>query len=164
MSALVPIEPAGDAVRTVLRPSLFRTETLHATRLAGATVAEIVAESVRDPVMRSMVQVEVQREDGTEDADAIPRSMWPHVRPKAGAVLTLVVVPQGGNSNIFRMVLMVAVTIAASVAFGPGGPVFGTGFLATVGSAIAITATPIAGPIALACLVNPHQRSKTATT
>jgi len=153
MNQVAPIEPAVSGVETVYRPSLFRTDAVHRTIQAGATVADIVVQHVDDPLVRDLVRVRLESADGAVPDAVIPRTAWHRVRPKTGTRVMITTVPQGGSRGMFRMVLALAITIAATVVFGPGGPAFGTGFWATVGSAVAIGATPMAGTLAMRALL-----------
>jgi hypothetical protein len=159
MNAALAPDP-GRAL-AVYRPSLMRTETRRVSVAPGTSIEHLVRDVVDDAAMLPLLQVIVDRADGTGEPTLVPRAMWPSVRLKQDARVTLLPVPQGGGGNkLLRTVLVLAVAIAASVVFGPAGPVFGasgilplTGTAASIASAVAITATPAASAPAVNVLL-----------
>src|SRR5690606_31213571 len=53
----------------------------------------------------------------TIGTEVVPRHLWARVKPKPSTVVTIRVIPQGGNA--LRMVAMVAVVVAASYFAAP---------------------------------------------
>lgn len=78
----------------------------------------------------------------------IPRERWAHVRPKAGAVVTVRVLASGGDGNkVLRSVLQIAVMAAAVYVGG-----LGTGFLFDLAAA----GIAVGGQLAINALVPPQ--------
>lgn len=88
----------------------FKIKREDMTVAAGLTVAEILDFVQPDPGLRFHAHVFI-------GADYVPRDMWARVRPRAGARVTVRVVPSGGggDKNPLRTILTIAV-IAASLA------------------------------------------------
>lgn len=129
-------------------PFDFRPETLEVP--AGHTMAEIIEIAQPDPTIRRYLQVRLQ-------GHLIPRENWHRIRPKAGMLLEAVPIPQGGNNELLRTVLMIAIVATAMAASpliaGELGAAMGLGAIGfTFASAGIGGALPLAGPLALALL------------
>ena len=106
------LDPTGK-VRVVAAPHPFKTEIVDLWVPEGRTITEILEIVQPDPVLMAYAYVFI-------GDDLVPREFWPRVRPKAGAVITVRVVPAGGGGgkNPLRTIMMIAV-FAASFVFGP---------------------------------------------
>lgn len=82
------------------------------------------------------------------DADFVPQDMWPRVKPKAAALLTISVQPGkgGGGKNPLRTILSLAVAIAAPYA---AGAILPAGIIATTQAGAALITSATTGAIGL---------------
>lgn len=96
---------------------------------AGLSLTEMLLEAQPDPRLRESVRIFVRGEE-------VPEAWWPQVRPKPGAVVSIVLLPAGGGGkNILGIVLGLAV-VAAGFAFG--APLLGIGIgLGILGAVLA---------------------------
>lgn len=135
-----------------LRPHPFDLRRELVEVPAGGTIADMLKIAQPDPTIRRYLRVRLQGE-------LIPPEVWHRVRPKAGTLLEAVPVPQGGNNEMLRTVLMIAI-VAGAMALGgwAAGGLVGAGYLAaggigfTFASAAIGGALTLAGPLAMALL------------
>ncbi|MEG9884427.1 MAG: host specificity factor TipJ family phage tail protein [Hyphomicrobiales bacterium] len=146
-----------DVVRVVYLPHLIKRERAIYGLPAGSSIAELVGATQNDnPTWRPACGLIV-----TINGDPVLRKYWHRVRVKKGAHVVVRAVPLGhSGGNIFRGLLMLAVMVAATALFTPGGlligeTVLGLGGLAWGVSTAAITATVWAGSLALGALFPP---------
>jgi hypothetical protein len=131
--------------RLVAAPHPFKTETIERTVPEGLTLLEMLELSQVDPVLRAHAHIWIGDQ-------YVPRDRWRLVRPKAGATITLRVVPHGGDGggkNILRTVLMIAVMVVAIwVTGGAAAGLLGAAFAAgTTGAVVLGAAVTIAGTL-----------------
>jgi len=94
-------------------------------------------------------------------AAPVPRAMWPHVRIKAGEVITLHMPLQGGGDGggkqVLGLVAALALTVAtAGIASGALAPVLGAGFASgTLGASALAAGVAITGSLILGALSPP---------
>lgn len=112
----------------------------------GGTIADMVVAGGLDPDGPGVRAWVGDRE--------IPREHWAMVRPRAGRRVVIAVVPEGSGKDFARILLVIAVIVAA-VYFGPMIAT-GLGFTAT-GSAAAISSALVglAGTLAVNALIPP---------
>ncbi|MEN2977856.1 host specificity factor TipJ family phage tail protein, partial [Tistrella arctica] len=128
----------------------------------GATLAEMVAAAGISGVRLTATHVEI-------GGHMIPRDRWHRVRPRAGMMVTVRVLPLGGGGDgnkVVRSLLMIAVVAAAAWLGGPlGGFIAGEiGIGVEVATALAVTAITTVGSLLVNALVPPTQpRLSTAT-
>lgn len=143
------IPPGEGLVPVSAAPHPFSTEYRFAELPAGLSVAEMIVELQPDPYLRRFAHVFI--------GDVyIQPEYWAQCRPKAGAMVSIRMVPQGGGGgggkSPLRMVLLIAVLVVATVISGGAlatlfpalGPAFAAG---GIGATLAASAVPIAGPI-----------------
>lgn len=109
--------PDTPQTRLVAAPHPFRVATVDRIVPDDLTLADMLHEAQCDPVLAAHAHIWIGDQ-------YIPRDNWRRVRPKAGAVITLRVVPQGGGGggkNPMRTMLTIAVIVAAMYA----GPAIG---------------------------------------
>ncbi len=105
----------GEAVHVAAIPHPFLAATADMDVPEGRTVAEIIELLQPDPILRRHAYVFV-------DDWMVPRERWDRVRPRAGHIVTVRMVPTGGDDDgksPLRIVLTIAV-IAATIAFSAG--------------------------------------------
>ena len=108
----------------------------------GMTLEDMLVAVQPDPVLRRHAHIFV------EDR-LVSRNFWHLVRPKAGALVTIKLVPMGGGKNPLNIILSIAVVALAFTFAGPlGGALVGPAGL-TIG-ATTITAAQIGGAVILA--------------
>jgi len=119
--------PAFPGVRLVGAPHLLSHPSVDVEMQEGVTVGEMLDRSGIDPRLARWCHVEI---DGRE----IPALWWDRVRPKAGRVVTVSVVPEGGDGDsnkALRTVLLVVVMVAAlAISGGALAGVLGASFAA----------------------------------
>lgn len=142
------LPPGSGMVPVSAAPHPFSTETKLVELPQGYSLSEMIAELQPDPWLRRHAHVFI--------GDVyIDPEYWPQVRPKAGAMVSIRMVPQGGGGggkSPLRMVLLIAVLVVATVISGGAlatlfpalGPAFAAG---GIGATLAASAVPIAGPI-----------------
>lgn len=128
-------------------PGPFSTRRVDLQAAEGQPLDVIVASAIPDPVLRGFARVWLVGADGVESE--IPEALWPRVRPRAGVLVLVRVVPRGGGQggggkNVLRLVLAIAVVVAASVLAGPLGAAISTASGGAIGAA---TATSLAGTV-----------------
>jgi hypothetical protein len=92
----------------------------------GLTISEIMARAGMDPRLAKWIRVETDGKD-------VPPHLWDRVRPKAGRVVSVNVIPTGGgggdsNKTLRTVLLIVVVILAAVVTYytaGAGYPLLG---------------------------------------
>ena len=95
------------AVQTVFMPHPFDAERVTGTVPEGLNLAEIVAVADVEPAVRPFLRIWINDE-------LVPREYWHRVRPKAGAMVGLKVVPGKGGGGILRTVALLAVAAVAT--------------------------------------------------
>ncbi len=122
--ALLP-EGAG-GVRVMILTNPFRmSERITGTVPAGWTITDIIEAAGLEPAYRPMLRVWVNE-------DVVPRDWWGRIKPKAGTMVSIRPIPRGGGGggggkSPMRMVLMLAVMVAATIAAGPIAGAIGFG-------------------------------------
>lgn len=128
-------------------PGPFSTRRVDLQAAEGQTLDVIVASAIPDPVLRGFARVWLVSADGQESE--VPERLWPRVRPRAGVLVLVRVVPRGGGQggggkNVLRLVLAIAVVVAASVLAVPLGSAISSAAGGAIGTA---TATSLAGTV-----------------
>ena len=133
---VAPGTPVVAGVRLIAAPHPFSVERIDRLAPEGLTLAEMVALAQPDPVLAAFAHVYV-------GDHYVPRENWHLVRPRAGAVVTLRVVPQGGGGkkNILGIILTIAV-IAASFVFAQP---LGAALIGADGSFLGLSASQLGG-------------------
>lgn len=144
-------------VRLVACTNPFTTERVDLALPEGLTLAEMIELAQPDPILRAHAHVFLGEE-------MVAREWWGRVRPKAGQVIAVRVVPEksggggGGGKNPLRAVLTIAV-MAASLAMGPAlgamilGPELATTTLFSMG-ALTVTAGGLIGGAIISAVGN----------
>lgn len=137
-----------------LAPHPFAVERIQARLPAGGTVADILARFAGDAAVLPHAHAYI-------DGAYVPRDKWHAVRPKAGTVLTLRVVPMGGggSKNPLRTVLSLALIaaspmIAAGIA-GALGVTAGTTLMGISAARVITAGVNLLGRLALNALAPP---------
>ncbi|HEX2753259.1 MAG TPA: host specificity factor TipJ family phage tail protein [Alphaproteobacteria bacterium] len=137
-----------------LAPHPFAVERIQASIPAGQTVAEIIAGFDKSAVSLPHAHVYI-------DGGYIPRDNWHAVRPKAGTVLSLRMVPMGGGGgkNPLRTVLSLALVaaspmIAAGIA-GALGVTAGATFMGISAARVITAGVNLLGRLTLNALAPP---------
>ena len=126
-------------------PHPFRAARVDHALPAGLSVAEILVQVQPDPVLLQHAHVFI-------GPDYVPRDCWGQVRPKAGALVAIRVVPSGGDGkNPLATILTIAV-IAAAVWVGQLEFVVGLG---TFGQAAVVAATGLVGSLLVNAIAPP---------
>jgi hypothetical protein len=86
----MPLDQSGPLLRIAACPQPFSSQRIDLAVPVGLTLAEIVAVAIPDPAWHAHAVVIV----GDERA---PRAWWPRVRPKAGAMVAVHILPRGGQ-------------------------------------------------------------------
>ncbi|MDE1151415.1 MAG: host specificity factor TipJ family phage tail protein [Micavibrio sp.] len=141
---------AHDNITALLRPHPFAAERIERTLPAGNSIAAIAAAMLPDARLTPHLHAFI-------NGHAVPRESWHRVRPKAGTVLTLRLLPMGGggSKNPLRTVLSLAL-LAASPALSAGlasllGPLASFPFA----SRLLTTGVNLLGSLALNALAPP---------
>lgn len=125
---------------------------------AGGRVSDIVAGVTKKQVIRTYTHVWIE-------GDPVPRSLWPCIRMKAGASITIRVVPQGGGGGknplnaILSLALMavapgIGTALASSIGFGG----FWAGSVFVAGSTILGGAVSLAGRLLINAIAPPPKQ------
>lgn len=135
-------------------PHPFAVERIHTQTPAGGTIADIIAAVQPDAVLARFAHVYI-------DGDYIPHAYWRRVRPKAGTVLTIRMVPMGGGGgkNPLRTIMSIAL-IAASPLIAGGlagylGVTAQTAFLGVSAGRLITAGVNLLGRLALNALAPP---------
>jgi len=121
-------------------PHPFKVEQKRISVQEGVTIAEIMETVQPRPELRMHAHVAIMD-------TYIPREMWALVKPEAGAIVTIRMVPTGGGGgkNPLKSLLTIAV-IAASIAFAPGlGQVISANLFGIVSGGALSISTALAG-------------------
>jgi len=102
-------------------PHPFAVERIHHAIEPGRTVADIIGHLQPDAGLARYAHVYL-------DGDYVPQGQWPRVTPKAGATLSIRLVPMGGGGGkaVFSVVLTVALMAATD---GLAASLGGAGFM-----------------------------------
>lgn len=103
-------------------PHPFAAERIHHTIFPGRTVAGIIRHLQPDEDLARYAHVYL-------NGDYVPHSRWRHVRPKAGTVVSIRLVPMGGGGGskaVFSTVLTIALMVATN---GLASSLAGTTFM-----------------------------------
>src|SRR5690606_28282996 len=103
----------NDKIDVAVVPHPFAIERIHARIPAGGTIAEIVAAAQPDPALSGFAHVYI-------DGHYVPSTHWRRVRPRAGTVVSIRMVPRGGGGgkNPLRTVLSLALVAASPIIAG----------------------------------------------
>ena len=117
-------------VRVSAAPHPFKSAVADFQFPAGGTIAEILELAQPDPILRRHAHIFV-------DDWLIPPRHWNTVRPKAGRLVSIRVVAEGGGKSPLRILLTIAILVAV-VAFsgGLGAAVVGAETFAIAGTTI----------------------------
>lgn len=140
----------------------FSGQVYRAALPQGLTCAEIIG-SVPDIDTRRFLQVGTLCVNG----EAVPREMWPYVRPKSRAdiIVTLHMPIHGGQGrggkDIVRILAAIAlVVVATAVTAGAAAPLLGANFAAgTLGAQILAGAITLGGALLLGAFVKPPAKA-----
>lgn len=152
-SEIIVPQPVAPLVRVSAIPRPFSAEPVRVELPEGGSLADILEVVQPDPVLRRFAHVYVGDE-------YVCPTWYARVRPKAGADVTIRIVPTGssggGQKNALSIVLRIAVVIIAAVAtwyLGGSGGYLAAGGLgwsagaASAGAAVVGAAIPLAGPL-----------------
>ena len=131
----------------------FRSDCEQLEGRIGATLLELMTESGLDPVILSAPGVRLYVNDV-----AIARNLWPTFTPTAGQLVTVGVVPTGGDGggkDVLRIVALIAVSVVAMYAAGPIATALGFAKDGIAASTIAATMT-LGGALAINALIPPQ--------
>jgi hypothetical protein len=123
------------------RPRPFELARVHREVPAGSTLAEMVDATI-EPAFRPIARVRIA-------GHPVPRELWARVRPKAGTLVEIVPVPEGGGEGL-RIVLTLAVVAAAVATGGLAVPLLGA-----VGASVLGAGISVGGMMAVNALVPP---------
>ena len=121
------------------------------TYVEGQTLDKIIIDTVKDPIHQNLCQISI-------GGAVVPRQNWAHVKPKAGQILKVQIIPRGrGAAKVLRTVLTIAVIAVAAwvtggAALGLLGGAFGAG---TVGAAVAGGLVGVVGQFAINAILPP---------
>ena len=154
------ILPPGKSVDVWATPHPFSTERNVFEVPEGLSILEIMEIAQPDPFLRSHAHVFI-------GDYYIPEDNWRLVRPKAGARITIRMVPQGGGGGkgILRIFLLLAVVAASFIIPGllPAGiagiAVLGTGATALTVGGLVSAGTLILGGLLVNFIAPPPQPS-----
>lgn len=156
MPDIVTASPAPPtALPVVVRRHPFDPEVQHLVVEPGTTIAAVIERAELPDSYRPFLRVVV-------DDRVVPQELWAMARPKAGTVLYVAVVPQGGGGggkNPLATILSIALVITVA-AFAPAVGGFITSSLgitasAAVTTAIGAAAISLAGSLLINALVPP---------
>lgn len=139
------INPTKQRVRMIARRRPLSSDRLEASFEAGKTVAEMLNECGMDAdVVAARVCI---------DDRVIESAVWEHVRPQAGQLVTVRVVPQGSGGqtkDVLRIVAMVGVVAAALLApYAAGALGYAALGVGTLGGSLLTAGIGIAGSLAM---------------
>jgi len=137
-----------DTIKVAVIPSPVRSDRFFTHATAGTKLIDIVNDNV-DKELHDYLTIHVM-------GNKIPREVWETSTIKAGAILTLEVIPKGGNKKVLGAVLGIMATVWSG---GAGGTFFAhllggkaiTGVTLAIGRAVATAV----GMLAVNALVPP---------
>lgn len=121
------------------------------TYVEGQTLDKIIMDTVKDPIHQNLCQISI-------GGAVIPRQNWAHVKPKAGQILKVQIIPRGrGAAKVLRTVLTIAVIAVAAwvtggAALGLLGGSFGAG---TLGASVLGGLVGVVGQFAINAILPP---------
>lgn len=144
------------ALPVVVRRHPFDPEVQHLAVEPGTTIAAVIERAGLPDSYRSFLRVVV-------DDRVVPQELWAMARPKAGTVLYVAVVPQGGGGgggkNPLATILSLALVVVTAVyAPGLGAAIFeglGIAASAAVSTAVGAAVIGLAGSLVINALVPP---------
>lgn len=115
------------------------------------------------PCSQSLWDLCAHRSDLSVTIDGEPVALTPEVVVAAGAIVTITVMPEGGDNGIWRQIAMIVIIVASYIVLGPGGAgVQGLGLSGwQLAAAMAVANT--AGALAVNSLI-PLEVPSTAST
>lgn len=133
--------------RLMMCPNPFSSDRIEATAPEGSTVAEMIRSAGMnpDPIFARVFI----------DDRLVEKAQWEHAVPRAGQLVTVRVIPQGGGQgggkDVLRLVGMIAVmAVAIYVTSGGAAGLLGQGFGAgTFGAGLAGLGTSVIGSLAM---------------
>ena len=147
------LPPERPGVRLSCCPNPFSNERLSGIAMSGMSIGEIVRMYARHDVVL-FAHVWVANADMTKQ-DYVDAKYWEVVRPKAGALVTIRMIPQGGGGggkSPLRMIAMLAVAVLAAWGGAVLAPMLtgALGFSTAVGStAVIVAGSIISGAITM---------------
>lgn len=153
MTELVLAKPSVPILR---QAAPFSSAAFAGEAREGETISAIIERFFPDESSRVWLRVWLRTPDGRETE--IEPALWRRVKPRAGVVLVVRVVPEGRfGRGLLRLVAAIAV-VAAAAFFGPivGGYITAaTGIGATTANALGSLAVTMVGSLALNALIPP---------
>lgn len=128
-------------VRVIALPRPFSMDRIEFHAPAGSSIEDLIVEAMRRAgygrlALATHGRVWICDADMTCEPVVIERENWHRVRPKAGTVVTIRVVARGGGGggkSPLRIILSIAVMVAAFYAAAALGPVLANAIAAPVG-------------------------------
>jgi hypothetical protein len=142
--------PGEGLVKVAAAPHPFKAARQVIGMQAGLTLADMLDEVQPDPLLRGYAHISV-------NGYLIPRKNWRLVRPKAGAEVTIRVVPQdggGGGGKDLRTTLLQIAVLALAIATP-----FALGLQGTLAGALLGAGVGIVGALTIRALVPPGSQS-----
>lgn len=131
-------------IEIIWRDNLFAGLPQRRTVAHGATVAELVSGLPLRPRLRPYVVASIGDRQ-------VPRHLWARVRPRPGATLLALPVPQGGgggNAKTVRTAALLALVAASAVTGQWAAAAAGGGLLGAAAGGAAAAATGMGGTLA----------------
>ncbi len=140
----------SDKLTVVARSNPFTTAQTTLSVVAGVTVAEIVKQVQPDPILARYAHIYV-------DEIYVAPELWATAVPEAGQLVTLRVVPQGGEGKSPLATILTVAVMAVAVAYGgPAGAAALEGIASeAVGTAIGTMVVGMAGSLAINAICPP---------
>jgi hypothetical protein len=139
-------------------PHPLRSDRLELAVPEGATLAEIVVLARLDPMLARHAQLWLCDSDQRSEPWPVPRVHWSRVRPRAGTIVQLRVVPSGGGGGkVLRTVLQIAVIVASVALTAAGGPLGGIALFGVqgLGSTLIAAGINLVGGLLINALIPP---------
>ncbi len=141
-----------DMINVAMVPHPFAVERINAQIGEGKNIAEMIAEFQVDAELTPYAHVYL-------NGDYVPRDKWHLVRPKAGTVVSIRMVPMGGGDggkNPIRTILSLAVMVGTGyLAAGMTGGIFSQSFMGMSVGKLAVGGVNLVANLALNALAPP---------
>lgn len=148
----LPLPPA-DQMPLIVRPHPFSADPGVVMAQQGQTIGEMLRAAIEPGDELAPLEVRV-------GGYAVPAELWDRLRPKAGTVIEVTGLPEGGMNRNWASALMIAVSIFAPMAAGAlvgSGSFFGAGTVMGMGAKAWTGIFYMVGTLAVNALVKPPQ-------